>query len=210
MAKSYVEMEKMMGSRVKMPDENTPAEEKSAFYQKLGRPENPEGYVLDLPEDQPISPPIMNAIQKAAFESGASNAQLSGIVKAYLDEFNMQLNLSREEGQKKLQELNPTEWEADVKIGQRAIRELSGESYREELITMLDKNPISNNPAFIQFLTDVGKKTLPDTLITGKQVQGEDKDYKPAYPNSPQQYADDDSPEGEKARAWFTARGHIY
>jgi hypothetical protein len=211
MAKSYVEMEKMMGSRVKIPDENSPAEERSAFYAKLGRPQNPESYDLGLPEDTPVNPAIMTAIQQSAFDLGVSQTQLQGIIKSYFDTEKAELIRSFDEGQKALQEKFPTDWEANVKIGQRAIRELSGEDYREELVNLIDKTPIGNHPAFIQFLTDIGKKTLPDTLVTGKQVTGgEGKDYKPAYPNSPSQYADDDTEEGKKARAWFMARGHTY
>ena len=74
---------------------------------------------------------------------------------------------------------------------------------------LVDKSPIGNHPAFIRFLNDVGKKMLPDTLVTGQQVT-EEKDYVPQYANSPEMYKDDDTDEGAKARAYFEKKGYKY
>jgi hypothetical protein len=148
MAKSYVEMERMMGSRVKIPDENTPAEERSAFYQKLGRPQNPEAYDLGLAEDTPISPEIVSAVQKVAFENGVSQTQLQSIVHGYMEAEQAQLNQTYQQGEQQLQELWKENYEAEVKIGQRAIKELSDESYRDDLVEEGDYKPkYPNSPS---------------------------------------------------------------
>jgi hypothetical protein len=209
MAKSYVEMEKMMGSRVKVPDETTPAEERSAFYQKLGRPQTPEGYDLGLSEETPVNPEIVNSIQKAAFEAGVSQTQLQSVVKSYMDAETAALNQTFTEGETALKTLWKENYEPNIKIGQRALKELSGEEYRDELVALVDGTPLGNSPVFIRFLNDIGNKMLPDTLITGKQVAGEE-DYEPQYPNSPSMYKDDDTDEGKRARAWHEARGYVY
>jgi hypothetical protein len=209
MAKSYVEMEKMIGSRVKIPDDTSTPEEKSAFYQKLGRPQNPEAYDLGLAEDTPINPAILTAVQQAAFDNGVSQTALQSVVKSYMDAETAALNQTFNEGETALKTLWPGTYEEEVKIGQRALRELAGDEYRDELVALVDGTPLGNSPAFIRFLNDVGKKMLPDTLVTGKQTT-EDKDYIPQYANSPAMYKDDDTEEGKKARAYFEARGHKY
>jgi hypothetical protein len=44
MARGFVETKRMVGDRVKIPDENTPPEEAAKFFTRLGRPETPDGY----------------------------------------------------------------------------------------------------------------------------------------------------------------------
>lgn len=53
LAKSFIESQKMIGSSIRLPKEDSTEEEINKFYSKLGRPESPEIYKYDQPQDIP-------------------------------------------------------------------------------------------------------------------------------------------------------------
>ena len=86
LASSYLEQEKMNSGRVNMPTDTSTPEEKGAFYQKLGRPDNAEGYNLPaLPEGQNYNEDLINTMRGVAFESGVSDSQFSGLVAKFAE-----------------------------------------------------------------------------------------------------------------------------
>lgn len=215
--KSYTELEGMMSSRIKLPTPESSAEEVSAFYDKIGRPVNAEGYELtrpELPEGMTYDENFEKAVCSIAYEAGISKAQLQAIAKAYneyqVEQFNTltaELTKTFDEGKAALQSEWKDKYDANLEVARRACKELGGDDF----VALLEENKIGNNPVFIKTFHNIGLKILNDTLIQGTQAGGEKKDdWKPAYPDSPEMYATDTSPEGEKARLWFTQRGHIY
>jgi hypothetical protein len=205
LARGYGELNTALGSRVKIPDENSLPEERSAFYQKLGAPQNPEAYELGLSEDTPVSPQMISAIKQAAFESGVSQTQLQSVVKSYMDAEQAELHRSFEEGERSLKEEWGGQYDEKIAISQRALKEL----FDDDFINIIHQSPLGNSPIVIKNLHNVGLKMLDDTLVTGKVKSGEGA-FEPKYLNSPNMYKDDDTEEGKKSRAYFEARGHKY
>jgi hypothetical protein len=205
LAKSYVELERQFGNRVKIPDENSMPEEVSAFYQKLGRPENKDAYDLGLSEDTPVNTAILDAIKTTAFENGVSQTQLQGMVKSYMEAEQAELHRSFEEGERTMKETWGAKYDENLAIAKRATKEL----FDEDFIKILDGSPLGNSPIVIRNLHNIGLKMLDDTLVTGK-AEGKEGEFTPPYPNSPEMYKDDDTEEGKKARAYFERKGHKY
>lgn len=215
--KSYGELEGMMSGRAKIPTEESSAEEISAFYDKIRGVENPEGYDMprpEMPEGMTYDENFEKVIRGIAYDAGISKAQLKTLTEAYnkyqIEQFGIvtaELTKTYDEGKQALQSEWKEQYDANIEVAKRACRELGG----DEFVALLNENKLGNNPVFIKTFHNIGLKILNDTLIKGTQGGGDKKDaYKPAYPNSPEQYANDTSSEGEKARLWFTQRGHVY
>lgn len=215
--RDYGELLKSASAKIKMPTPESSAEEISNFYARMGRPENPEGYEIDrpeLPEGMAYDENFENTMRGIAHEIGITKAQMKNLVNAYneyqIERFNTEsaeLTKTYEEGKAALQSDWKEDYKANLEVAKRACRELGGEDF----VALLEENKIGNNPIFVKTFYNIGTKILNDTLIKGTQGGGEEKEeYKPAYPDSPEMYANDTSPEGEKARLYFTKRGHIY
>jgi len=215
--RDYNELQKSASGKIKMPTEESSAEEISTFYDKIRGVENAEGYDMpkpELPEGMTYDENFEKVIRGIAFEAGISKAQLKTLTEAYnkyqIEQFGIitaELTKTYDEGQKALKVEWKEDYDTNLEVAKRACRELGGDDF----IALLETNKLGNNPVFIKTFHNIGLKILNDTLIKGTQGGGDKKDaWKPSHPNSPEQYANDTSPDGEKARLWFTQRGHIY
>lgn len=77
---SYKNVEGMVGGRVKIPDTED-ADGWNDLYTRLGRPEAPDAYELELPDDH--TPEVVDWFKKAAHEAGLSQAQSGRIFGSY-------------------------------------------------------------------------------------------------------------------------------
>lgn len=215
--RDYIELQKSASGKIKMPTEESSAEEISAFYDKIRGVENAEGYDMprpELPEGMTYDENFEKVIRGIAFEAGISKAQLKILTEAYnkyqVEQFGIitaELTKTYDEGQKALKVEWKENYDTNLEVAKRACRELGGEDF----MALLEQNKLGNNPVFIKTFHNIGLKILNDTIIKGTQGGGDKKgEWKPAYPDSPEMYANDTSENGERARLWFTQRGHIY
>jgi hypothetical protein len=212
LAKSFLEIEKMESGRVKIPTETSTEEERSNFYKKIGRPDSVEGYNLpQLPEGQAYDENLINTMRGIAFDSGVSDSQFNGLVSKFVEAQTAaqeaRLVAENAEADATIKDLQ-TEWgqdyEKNLEVSKRALRELVPEDMKDDLVNIITEKNLDNNKLFIKFLQNVGEKMLDDSFVRGERSQPEDDDYTPKYPNSPEQYRNDDTEEGVKARSWFT------
>lgn len=205
--KSYTELEKAMGGRVKMPTPESSAEEVSAFYAKIGRPENPDGYeIKDIPENVPRDENLESLMRKVAFDNGVPKAAFEAQIKSYFDAISQSITQSRVEGENALKGEWKDKYDTNLEIAKRFAREGG-----EEFFDFLHDSGLGNNPIIIKAFFVYGTKILDDSLIKG-EAGGEttDKGYAPQYPDSPEMYTTGDDEESIKAREWFKAKGHRY
>ncbi|QDP59044.1 MAG: hypothetical protein Unbinned6242contig1001_12 [Prokaryotic dsDNA virus sp.] len=84
-AKSYNDMQRGFGDRLKVPDENASDEEWSEHYKKLGRPDKPEDYEYkrseDMPEDVPWDESKASEMLKVCHRIGLTKKQTSKFMK---------------------------------------------------------------------------------------------------------------------------------
>jgi hypothetical protein len=216
LANSYLEQEKINSGKVKMPTDASTPEEKSAFYQKMGRPDNAEGYTLpQLAEGKAYDDAFLGEMKTAAHESGVSDSQFGGLIERYLaHESQMaeaKLAASNAEAETTAQALQK-EWIGDydknLEISKRAIRELVPEGIRDDFVKLISDKDLDNNLIFIKGLHSIGAKLMDDSLVTGTTAKKEEEGaYVPQYVNSPTMYRNDESEEGMKAKAYFKAKG---
>jgi hypothetical protein len=205
--KSYTELEKSMGSRVKLPTEESTAEEINAFYKKTGRPDTPDGYEIQVPEelDSYRDEDLENAIKAEAYERGVSKQALEAIVGKYYEQINANMAASREQGERQLKEEFGAQYDQNITIADRFFGTCS-----PEFVDLCKNMGLANNPVFIKEFYNKGKQTMSDNLIKGTQGDSVEKGYKPAYPDSPDMYRSGDDEDSKKARAYFEARGYKY
>ncbi len=218
--KSYVELEKTMGGRVKVPtDESTP-EERSAFYTKCGRPDTPDGYKLpELPEGKSYDESLVGGMKTMAFEEGWTDKQWTKAVERYLAIEKQGAEAKEAENARLEQETDRTlheqwgaEYDKNIEIARRAFRELVPGELGEQFAILIEDSGFGNNLVFIQGFREIGAKMLDDTLVKSEgQVKVETGDsYVPSHPNSPAMYAHGDDDESKKARAYFIKKGYTY
>lgn len=216
---SYTELEKSLGGRVKVPtDESTP-EERSAFYDGMGRPENPEGYTLPtLPEGKEYDKELLGGIRTIAHGSGITDAQFSKLVEGYLgietqraEAAAAEMVRSKEEGDRILHETHGDKYDEFIEVSKRAYTEY-GDDELFDLMEQPEFKPLMNKPAFIRFMNKVGAGNLDDKFVKGGGQVDTDADgnYVPANPKSPDMYAYAEGPDSKKDRDYFRRQGHDY
>ena len=221
LAKGYRELYSKMGTAVQIPGDESAPEEVSAFYNKIGRPETPEGYDSfkpdEMPEGLPYDDKFEMTMRGIAHEAGISKSQMTALVKAYNDyqiaiygDGQNEAKRQALESDKKLQEDWGVDYKPNFEIVERACTELvPDEELRTQFAELIDAKGLRNNAIFARVFLGIGKSMLDDTLTRGTPPKGP-ADFVPSSPNSPEMYAFGDSENCKKARAYFRAKGHIY
>jgi len=217
-ATSFLELERMDSGKIKMPNEESSSEEKSAFYQKLGTPLNTDGYTNPtLKEGQTFDEAFLGEMKSTALESNVSAPAFEKLVEKYMfiqeQAEEAKVAAQNAEAETTTQALQG-DWKADfdknLEISRRGMREVLPEAIREPFIELMKEKNLDNNEIFIRGFKAIGDKMLDDTFVKGTQVKKEEGDYTPKYPKSPEMYKGGDDEESIKGRAWHTARGYSY
>lgn len=207
--RDYNELQKSASGKVKIPVEGAPKEEVSAFYAKIRGIDTPEGYeITDIPENIGMDEDAINQLKHDAFEAGIPKVAFETVLKNYLNRMSEQSIQTRVAGEKVLkEEVWKGDYDANLEIAKRYVTEHCSDEFKQ----YLEDTGQGNNPIFAKHFFEQGKKTLSDTLVKGDQKgDKQEAEYKPQYPESPDMYKAGDDEESKKARAYFTAQGHMY
>lgn len=171
MAKSYLNMEKLVGKKtIGMPDENSSEEEWSKLYDRLGRPGAADKYEVKRAEGLPpelIDEEGMKSFLGAAYKAGLNQKQVSALV----GEFDRQLlegakrSAAAEEARKgeavsELRKLWGSDLQEKVERAQQTLNILDPQE-------TIDREKLRNNVQVIQLLSSFSDKVLGDTLPKG-------------------------------------------
>lgn len=218
LSNSYLELEKAMSSRIKIPGEDATNEEKAAFYTKLGRPESPDKYELTRPaENIPYDEGVEKVIREAAYEVGISHAQLA----AMNDVVNKYQAKVIEAQIKQVEELNAKRWDKyrsewgeettkeNIELAKRAFNEVAPVELKE----LMSADQVEQDPILVATYSAFWRKTMNDKLVRGETPEissGNEAQYRPKYDNSPEMYRNAKTEENLKAKNWFIANGYKY
>ena len=219
-ATSYLELMKQQSTSVKIPDEHTSAPERSAFYRSLGCPETPADYVIEktkLPEGMSWDEEFEMTMRGIAHEDGWTQPQMKRMSEAFnkyqVDKYNKQELESARLNDKQHEELKVAkggDYDKFCAVSERACSELiDNNELRTKFAQLIEEKGLKNHPVFTEVFGVIGTKMLDDDLVRGS-LPAEDKDYKPASPNSPAMYANPENEADQKAHDWFVAKGHVY
>lgn len=182
--KALVHAQRMLGKTpegyVRLPGANTPPEQADAFYTALGRPEEPEAYVLpefDLPDGYEVQEQLINGFTKAAFDLGLTTVQVSGLYEWFLpvvlaahDEMERETCRSRDCELESLRSVHRTDMPRVLDSALRAAEAIGG----EELLTALDKTRAGDQAAVINAFARIAPLVLEGGLRGAAEGWGED------------------------------------
>jgi hypothetical protein len=185
LAKSYVNLSKMLGASIRIPSEDASDEAKKEFYSKissvpgvvklpdpankeevdgfykaLGRPDSPDNYDIKLSDDIPpelIDQNLLNGFRQKAYETGMNSAQ----VQAALDFYN-QRQMEELEAATKEREVNKDVlkkmWGADFNTRLESAKrmfEAYGQTYPEAAKSLI--NRAKDEPLIYHMLSELGR-----------------------------------------------------
>ena len=174
LAVAHVNLQKMMGSKVDVPDVNTPPEKAQAFWSRLGVPDTPEGYTPPaIPEGYTLDENLMGGFRKLAHEVKISKEGADKLMSWYVAEelkkatgYQAEYAAEKEEGMKALR----GEWgaAADQNIGlcQRVVAEFGG----ADVQAVLNETGVGNDPRMVKFLAKLGRVMAEDGLMTTQDL----------------------------------------
>ena len=171
LAKSYVEAEARMGQlqeqmkqMVLLPGDNSNPEEVALFRKRLGIPDTPGGYDVEIPEDDAGKERMTNALA-ALHDAGASNSVVQAALKVYNGMVAGQQQAATgtaEEHRAKHEETLRDEWgdkfDAKIALVSRAFANLYPREQGLEVANslMADGSRLGDNPAFVRLLAAHG------------------------------------------------------
>ncbi len=156
------------------PDDDASDEDRNAYYAKLGRPENAEGYAISAPDDFPEHLPAVDEASMKRFSDAMFDANApAGVVEAATKWYYGEMVTSAEAAETALNDYNTKgdaelakEWGADfdqnIKLGQRAFATMP-EALRGRLETM----GFDADPEFKRFMATLGRSLGEDGMIDG-------------------------------------------
>lgn len=180
--KSYANLESKLGSSVKIPPADASDEAKKEFYDKvkhmegivwtgdenfydrLGRPESPEGYVLEdkvnseLKEYVPTLDEELNDFKSIAHNIGLSNEQAQQLVEMRMktiESQTAQLEHQKAEAQQQLKSMWGNEYENRLNAA-KSVANIYKEKYGESVEELIN-GPAGNHPAFINMFSELAE-----------------------------------------------------
>jgi hypothetical protein len=166
LAKSYVNVNKMLGSRIAIPGENSTPEELNGFYAKLGRPESHDKYSVD-PEDKSE---LTNKFKETAFKAGLSDKQAKEIY-SMLSEEAKNIQKANEENDKNLEAQFNKEFGANIESVKSNVNKILSEYANDEIIGLLDQTPPETQMALIRIFDSMVRKSNGEGVLkSGNQT----------------------------------------
>jgi hypothetical protein len=177
------ELQSFAGKKGEIPKDDASEEEWNAFYKKLGRPENVEGYDFEVGdnfkeiagEETPFFENAVEGFKQKAFELGASSEQAEGLVDWYLEMVanNIQENnTSFSDFNKEQDQELRKEWGEEYDGMWRGIESmLVTNGMPQENYDMLKEAGIFNDPNVAVALGNIASKFADDPEIGHHQTK---------------------------------------
>ena len=176
LAKSYINAEQMIGKdKMVVPGDNTTEDEWNDIYNKLGRPENSDGYELqmNLQEGEVVDEQLYTAFKDAAHANGLSPKQAQGLLNFYNDisteALNEQANsgvLAQEQSSRELREEWGRNYETNLNAASNVAKQFLGEDVFQ--IQLSDGSLLGDNATLIRGLSKIASIVSEDTLVGDK------------------------------------------
>lgn len=170
LGKSYIELEKRMGSRVEMPDfEKAKPEELETFYTKWGRPEKPDAYEYPkLPEGMNIDDGFGNSVKSLAHKLGLNKNQFNQLTQWGIEQ-SQGMYIEQQKENEKSQSALKAEWgfryNDNLEKSHKALAMMTGYNDKHPFLKYLETSGMGNNPEFLKFLHEFGEKFSEDKFI---------------------------------------------
>ena len=182
LAKSYVELESMLGKRVELPDlDKAKPEEVDALYERLGRPKKFEEYDFGkLPEGMAVDETFGNAVKSISHKMGLNKKQFE-MLKNWGIEQSQGMLIEQTKEKETSQNVLRAEWgfryNDNVEKAHKALAMLVNFNDKHPFLQQLERSGMGDNPEFLKLLLEINERFGEDKLINSNiQKEQLDKD----------------------------------
>lgn len=177
LARSYKNLEGLVGRKRAMPDENAPDSEWDSFWRDMGRPEAPDKYELQPPADFPkemYSPELEQGFRGLAHQAGLNQKQTAAIYNGFIkmqQEMIAQMVQSEARAKTETEQALRQEWgdQYDGRIADaNAVIQKVGGNDPQVAESLARKDPVWSHPALIRFLSNIGGAMKDSALYKGE------------------------------------------
>ena len=187
LAKSYIHAQKLVGAdKIPVPNKHATEDDWNAVYSKLGRPETPDGYKFNLPEDQKVDGDALKVFADHAHKLGLLPNQAEGMVKFYnelraneLSSADSTATAARQKATDELQAEWGQAYNQKLERANNVVREVFPKGFMS--MNLEDGTKLGDHPAVIKAFAALADKMGEDkivqadgpTYLTPKQIDKE-------------------------------------
>ena len=184
LAKSYINAVSMIGTdKIPLPGKTATDEQWNEVYNKLGRPESPDKYTLELKTDvAPVDENVIKTFANNAHKLGLNNKQAQGILEFYkqtLESSAKEMNVNMEYAQEQASNELRSEWGRAYDDNLKKAASVAKTYLEPELLDtqLRDGSRLGDNPKIIKAFANIANLLSEDKIIGAEAdnaLQGRD------------------------------------
>ena len=172
LAKSYINAVSMIGTdKIPLPGKSATDEQWNEVYNKLGRPESPDKYTLELKTDvAPVDENIIKGFAQNAHKLGLNNKQAQGILEFYkstLEGSAKEMAVNMESAQAEATNALRAEWGRAYDDNLRKAANVAQTYLEPELLDtqLRDGSRLGDNPKIIKAFANIANLLSEDKIV---------------------------------------------
>jgi hypothetical protein len=175
LAKSYVELESMIGKSITPPGKDAKPEDWDRFYSRLGRPKTAEDYAFDPVEGFEADPAFISRLRQTFHAAGLTPAQAKTVFGKIAGEATTAEATAREAnaqaiaaGEAALRADWGTNFDNNVARATQYAEQVGGKG----AVKVLEDLGVANHPLILKLLARAGEATNGRNLVRGSTTNG--------------------------------------
>jgi hypothetical protein len=185
LAKSYINATRMIGQdKVAVPNQNSTDDQWNEVYSKLGRPESPDQYKLDVKSEVvPLDEGTIKSFAENAHKLGLNNKQAQGILEYYknsMEGSEQQARIDTETAQANAEAELRKEWGRSFDENLKKAAGVAKANMDEKILNMelKDGTRLGDHPAVIKGFANIANLMSEDKMIgTAEENSTSGRDY---------------------------------
>jgi hypothetical protein len=185
LAKSYINATRMIGQdKVAVPNQNSTDDQWNEVYSKLGRPESPDQYKLDVKSEVvPLDEGTIKSFAENAHKLGLNNKQAQGILEYYknsMEGSEQQARIDTETAQANAEAELRKEWGRSFDENLKKAAGVAKANMDEKILNMelKDGTRLGDHPTIIKGFANIANLMSEDKMIgTAEENSTSGRDY---------------------------------
>ena len=173
LAKSYINATRMIGQdKVAVPNQNSTEDQWDEVYNKLGRPESPDKYKLEVKSDiVPLDDGAIKSFAENAHKLGLNNKQAQGILEFYKNSMEgsvQQARIDTETAQANAEAELRKEWGRSYEENIKKAGAVAKANINQDVLNMelKDGTRLGDHPAIIKGFANIANLMSEDKLVS--------------------------------------------
>ena len=173
LAKSYVNATRMIGQdKVAVPNNNSTDDQWNEVYDKLGRPESPDKYKLEVKSDVvPLDESAVKSFAENAHQLGLNNKQAQGILEFYKNSMEgsaQQNQIDMETAQANAEQELRKEWGGNYEANIKKAGAVAKANMDANILDMQlkDGTRLGDHPSIIKGFANIANLMSEDKLVS--------------------------------------------